>query len=83
MYISRVSQLSKPTRFAAFLLYATLATVALPAFANKLVHDAEYYVLEAQHGEKWAKQNQSLEAKLKELRKKHGKPPNLNYSSQA
>ncbi len=54
-----------------------LAGVAVSASAKDIVHDAEYYVLEAQHGEKWAKQDKSLDAKLEELRKKHGKPPNI------
>lgn len=44
---------------------------------KEIVHDAEYYVLEAQHGEKWAQQDKELDAKLKALRKKHGTPPNI------
>jgi arylsulfatase len=44
---------------------------------KEIIHDAEYYVLEAQHGEKWAKQNKEIEAKLKALRAKHGTPPNI------
>ncbi|HSR30289.1 MAG TPA: sulfatase-like hydrolase/transferase [Anaerolineae bacterium] len=45
--------------------------------ANEIVHDAEYYVLDAQLGDKWAKEDKSLDAKLEELRKKYGKPPNI------
>jgi arylsulfatase len=48
--------------------------------ANKspeILHDAEYYVLEAQHGEKWAVQDIELEKKLQALREKHGTPPNI------
>ncbi|MCP4083040.1 MAG: sulfatase-like hydrolase/transferase, partial [Planctomycetaceae bacterium] len=45
--------------------------------AEEIVHDAEYYILQAQHGENWAKQDKSLDARLKELRKKFGKPPNI------
>ena len=49
-----------------------------PAFAQKqIVHDAEYYVLEAQHGEKWADQDREIQTKLKALREKHGTPPNI------
>ncbi|MHC4177101.1 MAG: sulfatase-like hydrolase/transferase [Planctomycetota bacterium] len=44
---------------------------------KEIVHDAEYYVLEAQHGEKWTKQNKEIDAKLKALRAKHGAPPNI------
>ncbi|MDX2313128.1 MAG: hypothetical protein QNL90_03560, partial [Gammaproteobacteria bacterium] len=45
--------------------------------ADGIVQDAEYYVLEAQNGEKWAKEDIGLDKKLAELRKKHGRPPNL------
>ena len=42
-----------------------------------MVHDAEFYVLKAQHGERWAKEDVGLQAKLAELREKHGTPPNI------
>ena len=45
--------------------------------AAEIIHDAEYYVLEAQYGEKWAQQDEELQAKLKALRDKHGTPPNI------
>ena len=44
---------------------------------SEIIHDAEYYVLEAQHGEKWAAEDKDLDKKLAELRKKHGTPPNI------
>lgn len=68
------------------MLRATLALLALTpvlacwqhAFAQKqIVHDAEYYVLAAQHGEKWAAQDERIQSKLKALREKHGTPPNV------
>ena len=31
---------------------------------SKIVHDAEYYILEAQNGEKWAKEDEALDKKL-------------------
>ncbi|MGH7198848.1 MAG: sulfatase-like hydrolase/transferase [Candidatus Omnitrophota bacterium] len=43
----------------------------------KIVHDSEYYILEAQHGEKWAGEDKDLDVKLAELRKKFGSPPNI------
>jgi len=49
---------------------------ATPAVAQ-IIHDAEYYVLEAQYGEKWAQQDAELQAKLDALREKHGTPPNI------
>ncbi len=57
----------------------TLAVIALtstlvPAHAQeqkpKIVHDAEYYILEAQHGQEWAAEDKELDAKLTELQKK-------------
>ncbi|MEM7025802.1 MAG: sulfatase-like hydrolase/transferase, partial [Pseudomonadota bacterium] len=42
-----------------------------------IVHDAEYYILEAQNGERWAAEDEALEAKLAELRERFGRPPNL------
>ena len=46
---------------------------------NKIVHDAEYYVIEAQNGERWATEDVALDNRLAELKKKHGKSPNIVY----
>ena len=60
-----------------------LCTVALtlgPRVVNaksKIVHDAEYYVLEAQNGDKWAAEDGDLDKKLIELKNKFGTPPNI------
>ena len=56
-----------------------LGFCALPASAQEptIIHDAEYYVLAAQHGEKWMTEDVEIDAKLAELREKHGKPPNI------
>ena len=45
--------------------------------AKEIVHDAEHYILAAQHGEKWAAQDAEIDKKLAELKKKHGTPPNI------
>ncbi len=42
-----------------------------------IVHDAEYNILVAQHGEKWAAEDKEIDKKLAALRKKHGKAPNI------
>ncbi|VFQ46198.1 sulfatase-like hydrolase/transferase [Desulfoluna butyratoxydans] len=47
------------------------------AKSKAIIHDAEYYVLEAQHGEKWATEDEELDKKLAELKEKHGTPPNI------
>jgi arylsulfatase A-like enzyme len=59
----------------AFLVTGTAGSLAQAA--DQIVHDAEYYVLEAQHGKTWAAEDIALQAKLDALKKKHGRPPNL------
>jgi arylsulfatase A-like enzyme len=58
-------------------LVLSLAGNALPKGPSEIIHDAEYYVLEAQHGTKWAAEDKELDKKLTKLRKKHGIPPNI------
>jgi len=52
-----------------------ISTVAVNA--QEIVHDAEYYILKAQHGDKWAEQDQEIQKKLADLEKKHGRKPNI------
>ena len=56
-----------------------LSLLATTSFAqtSPVVHDAEYYVLEAQNGQRWEKEDKALGQRLAELKKKHGTPPNL------
>jgi len=49
----------------------------LSANAEEIIHDAEYYVLEAQHAEKWAAQDNQLDEKLAALKEKYGRRPNI------
>jgi len=76
----------KANRFSYWILIsAALAlmsgTGALAAKADvKIVHDTEYYILEAQNGEKWAADDKEVDKKLAEFREKNGgKPPNILY----
>ena len=68
------------------LIAASLSVAAvtlLPSFSASaattanLIHDAEQSILQEQFGEKWAKQDKNLQAKLDKLYKKHGKRPNI------
>src|SRR5271155_4630939 len=43
----------------------------------KIVHDAQYYVLDAQNGEQWAAEDKDLDTRLAALRQKYGRPPNI------
>ena len=51
------------------LLASALAANTMAKEPAGIIHDAEYYVLEAQHGEKWAKEDKELDQKLAELKK--------------
>jgi len=50
-----------------------LATAPLQA-QSKIVHDAEYYIVAAQNGERWDAEDEALAEKLAELKKKFGQP---------
>ncbi len=57
-----------------------VAVSPLAHSATKLNHDAEYYVLQAQHGEQWKKDDKAVDNKLAEFKKKNGgKAPNIVY----
>jgi len=71
----------KPTVWLLFLLFFCLipATSVLAA-EGKIIHDAEYYIIEAQNGEKWAADDKQIDEKLARIRKRNGgKPPNIVY----
>jgi len=63
-------------RLATFLLVCC-STWNMDVTAKGIVQDAEYYILEAQNGKRWASEDKDLDVRLAELRKKHGRPPNL------
>lgn len=62
-----------------------ISVLALPllgtaSFAqeNPIIHDAEYYILQAQNGEQWAEDDAAVDALLAEFRNSNGgKPPNI------
>lgn len=61
-------------------LLALLTAIALPAAAQELVHDAEFYILQKQNAEKWQAEDEEINAKLAEFKEKNGgKPPNIFY----
>ena len=61
------------------LLLSTTACVASDK-PTEIVHDAEYYILEAQNGKKWAADDKVVDVKLAEFTKRNGgKPPNIIY----
>jgi arylsulfatase len=58
-----------------------LCCASLPVFAaDKIVHDAEHYILLKEHAERWAAEDKENAARLNEVRKKNGdQPPNIVY----
>ena len=66
-------------KYATSLVVSCLISVPVVA-ATPLVHDAEYYILEKQNGERWTVEDKDLDERLAEFRKKNGgKPPNIFY----
>ena len=64
-----------------YVLLITVTPLCLNiAFAKDIIHDAEYYIAEAQNGETWTAQDKLLDEKLAAFREKNGgKPPNIFY----
>jgi len=58
-------------------LAALIVCAGVATAQDQIVHDAEFYVLEAQNGVRWAAEDGKLKQRLAELRKKHGRPPNI------
>jgi arylsulfatase len=44
---------------------------------SDIIHDAEHYILAAQHGERWAQEDAAIAARLAALEAKHGTKPNI------
>ncbi|MFC2094181.1 sulfatase-like hydrolase/transferase [Bacteroidota bacterium] len=62
-------------------IYILFIFLVLPAsIYSQIVHDAEYYILEVQNGERWKADDKEIETRLTDIRNKNGgKPPNIVY----
>ena len=59
-------------------LLAAAAGIVSAQDVGPIPHDAEYYILQAQHAEQWAEDDAAVEALLAEFRESNGgKPPNI------
>ena len=59
---------------------AALAVASNQVSAKDIVHDAEYYIIEAQNAERWQADDERIDARLAQLRESNnGKPPNILY----
>ena len=56
-----------------------LFLIAATGFAQKIIHDAEYYIIESQNKDRWNTENKDISKRLAELKKKHGTTPNIVY----
>jgi len=64
----------------ALVMLGLAMTAPALAAGDKIVHDTEYYILEAQNAEKWAADDKAVDKKLAEFMKKNdNKPPNILY----
>jgi len=62
------------------MLFLSASMAIADTQGRKVIHDAEYYILEAQHGEKWKADDEAVDKKLAEFREKNGgNPPNIIY----
>ena len=60
-----------------FLILMASIVATLDKSEAQIVHDAEYYILDARHGDKWQSEDSELRTKLDKLKKKYGTPPNI------
>ena len=56
---------------------ALALAAAAPMAGAQIIHDAEHYILAAQHKGEWAQEDQQLDAMLAKLEAEHGTPPNI------
>ncbi len=67
-------------RLGVLVFVVALGGSAAAGAAKDIVRDSEYYILEAQHAEKWASDDKVVDDKLAAFRKGNGgKPPNVLY----
>ena len=50
---------------------------ATQSIAKDIIHDADHYALEAQHGERWAEEDNAIDEKLSRLENRFGTRPNI------
>ena len=73
----RVIWLQKTISLTVIILGSVAALTSGAQTDGQIVHDAEYYILEAQNGQKWAAEDKDLDQRLAALEKKFGTPPNI------
>lgn len=77
-----MTHISRALSFACTLLASASVAVGTQADAQDapIVRDAEYYILEAQNGERWAEEDQVIDQSLAAFQESNaGRPPNVFY----
>ena len=69
----------KPLQCGCALLLSVGVTDCLLAKTTGIVHDAEYYILEAQNRQVWEVEDGDLDIRLADRRARHGGPPNITH----
>ena len=67
----------KKLSFYTLIFCISVVSATMTLAQGKIVHEAEYYILEVQNGQKWAVEDGELDKKLAELKKKYKSPPNI------
>ena len=80
MSTRRFNWLKKPM-FAFSGLLGTLALCAPALAAKPLIHDGEYYFVEAQHKQAWAKEDKAMDKRLADIRKANGGKRPANHGA--
>ena len=60
-------------------LLILFGSVDILSAQDKIIHDAEYYIIESQNKDRWQTENKDISKRLAELEKEHGTKPNIVY----
>jgi len=75
-----MNRMKKTLRNLLILCAGAFTAISGPVQAADIIHDAEYYILEAQNGKKWAEDDIAVDEKLAAFRARNdGKSPNILY----
>jgi arylsulfatase A-like enzyme len=75
-----MNRMKKTLRNLLILCAGAFTAISGPAQAADIIHDSEFYILEAQNGKKWAEDDIAVDEKLAAFRARNGgKSPNILY----
>jgi arylsulfatase A-like enzyme len=75
-----MNRMKKTLRNLLILCAGAFTAISGPAQASDIIHDSEFYILEAQNGKKWAEDDIAVDEKLAAFRARNGgNSPNILY----